>query len=290
MMNLVVAANGLIGQAVTSRLKQAQKPFKGTVFSRGDGEYCFLDITDFEAVHTFVTELKPSHIYLCANMPGGVNRCEEEYKNASVFHVEATRNIAQIAKRIDAKLIYISSDYVFSDSDIPYNEEDKVSPLNIYGELKVAAEQSIKEEMDNYIIARTTNVYGWDPETKTPNFFMGLYRKLKEGVEVGVPSALFGNPTYVEDLARALVELADADNTGTFHIVGPECLNRYQWATLICDSLECDKKLIKKIDSFKNIPQRPLKAQLSTSKLKSRIGWQLRNFEEAFKEMKIKMS
>ncbi|MCF8057806.1 MAG: SDR family oxidoreductase [Bacteriovoracaceae bacterium] len=290
MRSLVIAANGLIGKAVVSELRSRNKPFTGSCFSRNNNGYEFLDITDFKSVESFLKEEQPGFVYLCANMPGGVNGCEREVKKAHAFHVQATKNISNLCLEIGARLIFISSDYVFSDGSIPYHEDDESRPLNAYGKLKVDAEKVIQETLKDYIIARTTNVFGWDPETKTPNFFMGLFRKLSDGQEVEVPSCLFGSPTLADDLALALIELAESDQTGIFHIVGPEFINRYEWALKICEKFDFEKSLIKELKDFKNQPRRPLRAELSTDKLSKILSWSLRNVDQAFESIIKKMN
>ena len=113
---------------------------------------------------------------------------------ARTFHLEGTKNITDAAKEVGAKLVFISTDYVFSDSEYPVTEEETRAPLNAYGQFKKECEDFIQESLTDYIIVRTTNIYGWDPNTMTPNYFMNVYRNLTSGSTVKAPSNLWGTP------------------------------------------------------------------------------------------------
>ncbi|MCR9205183.1 MAG: sugar nucleotide-binding protein, partial [Halobacteriovoraceae bacterium] len=240
-----------------------------------------LNILDFSSLKTEVREKKPDHIFWGVNLSGGVNRCEKEADLAKKFHLEATQVISDLANELNAKLIFISTDYVFPDRKEPAKEEDNVAPLNIYGELKRGAENIIIKTLDSFIIARTTNVYGWDSKTTTPNFFMQIYRKLVQDELVTIPEVLKGNPTYVEDLTSAILKLIQKEKNGIYHIVGPENMSRLEWAKTIADKLDFDPTLIKGTLDFKNVPQRPLNLELSCEKLLSEISIERKDIRHA---------
>jgi len=280
MNNVVIAANGLVGRAVARELSARGRVSTGTCFSRDSNSLRHLDITNFKEVKSFLYEERPSVVYLCANMSGGVNRCEAEGENSYIFHVKATENIVNLCKGLEVKLVYISSDYVFSDRALAYSENDDVCPMNAYGRFKVEAEELIQSSLKEYVIARTTNVFGWDPDTKTPSYFMSVYRTMNAGDLVFAPRYLHGNPSYVEDLARVLVSLAESKSSGVFHVVGPQNMSRYEWVEKICEKFSFDKSLLKEMKERGSIP-RPLKAELSTKKLSDTIDYTLSDLDSA---------
>jgi dTDP-4-dehydrorhamnose reductase len=159
---------------------------------------------------------------------------------------------------------------VFDGKNAPYNEEDKTNPLNLYGKLKLDSEKWITNQVSKQLIVRTTNVFGWDPKTATPNYMMNLYRAIEENKQFNAPSFLWGNPTYVDDLSSAIIELCEKEMTGIFHVVGSSFINRYDWALKACEIAGWNKSLIKEIiDAPENMVPRPLKSNLSTDKFRN---------------------
>jgi dTDP-4-dehydrorhamnose reductase len=167
-------------------------------------------------------------------------------------------------------MLLISTDYVFDGQSAPYQEDDEPNPLNVYGRLKLEAEQWLKNNVAGYTIVRTTNVFGWDPETKTPNYMMSLYRRMKANSQFQAPSYLWGNPTYVDDLAAAIMELCSSEMNGVFHVVGSSFINRYDWAIKACRMAGWDEALVIENSHIPdNMVPRPLKSNLNTQKFRS---------------------
>ncbi len=136
--------------------------------------------------------------------------------------------------------------------------------------------------MEHYLIARTTNVFGWDPDTPTPNFLMYLYQTLKEGKNFNTPSYLYGNPTHVEDLVKAGLELLAKKCYGLYHIVGSGYINRYDWALKFCRMVGLDEsKIIEGKEPPKNIVSRPFLSNLNTDKVKKFIETKLHDVDES---------
>jgi dTDP-4-dehydrorhamnose reductase len=214
-------------------------------------------------------------------LPGGVNFCEENPELARKLHVDAIKALVDWCTANHALFVYFSTDYVFDGKNPPYKEDDETGPLNLYGQLKLESEQYIQQEMERYIIIRTTNVYGWDPETPTPNFLMYLYQTLQQGKTFNTPSFLYGNPTYAPDLAKAILELIDKKHYGLFHIVGSGYINRYEWALKFCELAGLDKgKIIEVKDPPPHIVPRPLLSDLNTEKVRPLIATKLHDVDE----------
>jgi dTDP-4-dehydrorhamnose reductase len=204
----------------------------------------------------------------CANLAGGVDFCEANPGMSRKFHAEGTRMLGEESLKYNAAFVFISTDYVFDGSQPPYTEEDLPNPLNVYGKNKLEAEEWIKNNLSNYVIARTTNVYGWDPHTTTPNFLMGLFFRLSRNEAVSVPAYLYGTPTLADDLAIVITELLQAGKSGLFHITGPDLVSRYEWAAGFCSVMNLPLPLLKKADvPPANMVPRPFRSHLISRKL-----------------------
>ena len=213
--------------------------------------------------------------------------CEFNPKECKQFHLTATINIGLLCKQYQSRFVYISSDYVFSDNERPVKEDDKTYPLNVYGQMKLASEKWICEHLDHFIIMRTTNVYGWDPYTITPNFIMNLYNNVNANQVFKAPSYLWGNPTYVGDLVKAMYELSQLQVNGIYHVVGDDYINRYEWALKVCKLFNWNINNVKEISSppLTSVP-RPRNIQLSNEKVKNTININLHGIEYGLRLMK----
>jgi len=189
---VVIGANGLVGASVARSLTDKGIRWVGTYNRRPKEGLLKLDITSAGDVKLFLSKYSPQVVFHCANLAGGVDFCEHNPKLAVAFHLDATRQVAGCSSSAGAVFVFLSTDYVFDGGKGPYKEDDKPNPLNLYGKLKLDAENWIRDDLSKFLIVRTTNVYGWDPDTVTPNYMMSLYRTLKEKKNFNAPSFLWG--------------------------------------------------------------------------------------------------
>ena len=269
---LIIGANGLIGSYLGKLLTAKGVLWKGTSCHRASSNFLKLNVLEDDLDRVF-SDFKPNVVFHCANLSGGVDFCEQNSEIAKKFHFDATRKIGQFCKNNNSIFVYLSTDYIFDGTKGPYQENDAPNPLNIYGKLKLQSEYWIQEHLKKFLIVRTTNVYGWDPKTLTPNYIMNLYRTLKEDKIFHASSLLFGTPTYVEDLVRGIFELCEKKQYGIFHIVGNDFINRFQWALGASKILELDSSLVQELkDSLKGTVVRPQKSWLSNAKFKKQCN------------------
>jgi dTDP-4-dehydrorhamnose reductase len=287
---VIIGAGGLIGKQVGKVLSVNGIEWVGTYNKRAEGDLLRLDIADSGDVKDFFSRYSPECVFHCANLAGGVDFCERNPEAAAAFHLNATKEIGNRCNEAGATLVFVSTDYVFDGTKGPYKEEDPTNPLNLYGSLKLEAERWVRDNLKKYLIIRTTNVYGWDPGTVTPNYIMNLYRTVKDRKTFNAPSFLWGNPTYVKDLADAMVELHIKDASGLFHIVGSSFINRLEWAIEACAILGLDKSLVNEIKQpSPAIVARPLKSWLSAGKFSSSYRTVLRDVSGGLKLFKSDM-
>ena len=176
--------------------------------------YVSLDITDAKAVEKTITEVKPDVIVHCAAWTA-VDAAEDKKDLVHKINVEGTQNIANVAKKIDAKMVYISTDYVFNgQGETPWDPDCKdYAPLSVYGETKLGGEQAVSNTLDKYFIVRIAWVFGLNGN----NFIKTMLRVGKTHDQVTVVSDQIGTPTYTLDLSRLLVDMIETDKYGYYH-------------------------------------------------------------------------
>ncbi len=215
---LVTGTSGQLGYDVMMELKRRGHIGVGADRSDSDADFekIQLDITDKDKVMEAAKKLKPDAIVHCAAWTN-VDAAEDPSNREKVMavNVDGTRNLAEAAKAYDAKMIYISTDYVFNgEGNASWEPDSKdYAPLNVYGESKLGGELAVAETLDKYYIVRIAWVFG-----KNGNNFIKTMIKVGEGRDVvSVVDDQIGTPTYTYDLARLLVDMVEADKYGYYH-------------------------------------------------------------------------
>lgn len=178
--------------------------------------YVAMDITDADSVKKVLTEVKPDVIVHCAAWTA-VDLAEDEDKQAKVraINVDGTANIAKAAKAIDAKMVYISTDYVFDgQGEKPWEPDCKdYAPLNVYGQTKLDGELAVANTLEKYFIVRIAWVFGVNGK----NFIKTMLNVGKTHDKLTVVCDQIGTPTYTYDLSRLLVDMIETDKYGYYH-------------------------------------------------------------------------
>ena len=178
--------------------------------------YVSMDITDKEAVEHTLLEIKPDVVIHCAAWTA-VDLAEDDDKVEKVraINVEGTENIAKACKKLDCKMLYISTDYVFDGQGTePWEPDCKdYKPLNVYGQTKLEGELAVSQNLEKYFIVRIAWVFGVNGK----NFIKTMLNVGKTHDTVRVVSNQVGTPTYTYDLARLLVDMAESEKYGYYH-------------------------------------------------------------------------
>lgn len=218
---MITGCNGQLGRALNELYGGEDITLLNTDVFAGDG-ITPLDITDVDAVLAFVREKKPDAIINCAAHTN-VDKCETDIDNAYKINAVGPRNLSIAATEIGAKLMHISTDYVFPGTeDRALTEFDAVGPKSMYGKTKLAGENFVKEFSDRHFIIRTAWLYG-----DGKNFVKTMLRLAQEHSEVSVVKDQFGTPTSAAELAKAIRYLLPTDNYGLFH---GTCEGSCSWA------------------------------------------------------------
>lgn len=282
---LILGANGLIGQAVVRQCHAQGIEYIGTRYSRGgDDEYVVFDQLRLDRIPSFFKEHSPDVVFNAIGLAGGVNFCEQNPDTGRKYHVDATREMVKWCADNNAAFAFISTDYVFDGKNPPYKEDDRTNPLNAYGKLKLEAENIIAEHLKKYVIARTTNVFGWDPGTVTPNFLMHVIQTLEKQDSIKVPSFLYGTPTLVDDLAAGMMDLLTSQRYGLYHIVGPGYINRCDWTKKMLEMAGMTNKIIEEIKlPPPGMVPRPLLSHLDNGKFRAASGVNMHDVDEGLR-------
>lgn len=257
--------------------------------------YVSLDITDKEAVFKAIREIKPDAIIHAAAWTA-VDMAEDDDKVEKVRAVNAggTRNIAEAAKEIDAKMLYLSTDYVFDGQGIePWKPDCKdYKPLNVYGETKLEGELAVSSTLEKYFIVRIAWVFGLNGK----NFIKTMINVGKTHSEVRVVNDQIGTPTYTYDLSRLLVDMCLTDKYGYYHATNSEVTDEkagcktgfISWYDFCCEfyrqyGLETKVIPVTTEEYGLNKASRPFNSRLDKSKLEESGFQPLPTWQDAVK-------
>jgi dTDP-4-dehydrorhamnose reductase len=232
------------------------------------------DITDLAALQILFQSAKPNTVIHTASETN-VDKCEIEKDRAWKINVEGTRNIVEACRQTDAKLIYISTDYVFDGEKGMYSEEDIPNPLNFYGLGKLEGERQASKSSPNMAILRTSVLYGTHPTKQ--DFVTWVMTKLKQANEITVVDDHFNTPTLAQNLASMALEIAQRDLKGIFNTSGSERISRFDFARKIAVAFGLDDSLIKPIKMKELaawIAIRPRDSSLNTVKIQRELKTQ----------------
>ena len=231
--------------------------------------YISLDITDKEAVKKVINEVKPDVVIHCAAWTA-VDLAEDEDKIAKVraINVDGTRNIAEVSKAIDAKMVYISTDYVFNGQGTePWKPDCKdYAPLNVYGQTKLDGELAVSELLQKYFIVRIAWVFGRNGK----NFIKTMVNVGKTHDTVRVVCDQIGTPTYTYDLARLLVDMIETEKYGYYHATNEgEYISWYDFTCEIYRQAGMSAKVVPVTTEEYGLSKaaRPFNSRLDRSKL-----------------------
>ena len=266
---LVTGAGGQLGYDVCKVLAARGVEHRGVDIQD-------FDITDAAATRTYIVEYGPDAVIHCSAWTA-VDRAEDEPERCRAVNVDGTRNIAAACREIGAKMLYISTDYVFSGSgERFYEPEDPTGPLSVYGETKLGGEQAVRELLDRWFIVRISWVFGKNGK----NFVRTTLGLAETRTEVNVVCDQVGSPTYTVDLAPLLCDMIVTEQYGVYHATNEGVCS---WAEFAREIFRLAGKdvLVNAIPTseYPTRAVRPLNSRMSKDKLEqmgfARLpGWQ----------------
>jgi dTDP-4-dehydrorhamnose reductase len=281
---LVTGANGQVGFCLQQALSKTDFEFKACTRDE-------LDISNQAAVDALVNDFKPQIIINSAAYTA-VDKAETEIEKAFVINRDSAANLAKAAKKIDAAIFHISTDYVFAgDKDSAYSEDDVTGPQGVYGKSKLEGEQAVIQSNNKHIILRTAWVFGEHGN----NFVKTMIRLGKSRDQLGVVADQFGGPTYAGDIAKALLRMAEVYQKqgdlawGTYHYAGEPHVNWHQFAQAIfgqasaANLLPIGKPLVNAITTadYPTPAKRPQNSKLNCQKISQAFDLQPSDWQSA---------
>ena len=267
---LITGGQGQLARALTDLFQKSD-----TVFAWDIGE---LDFTEHVMTLEKVGQLNPDLIIHCGAFTD-VRGCELDPSKAYLVNSLGTRNIALAARALRAKLVYISTDYVFDGQKTsPYLEFDRVNPLNIYGRSKLAGEQIIQSLVKEYYIVRTAWLYSEIGN----NFLQTMLTLAEKNYEVAVVCDQWGTPTYTKELAQGILKIISAPFYGVYHVSNSGSCSWYEFAQQIF-TLTGSNVTIKPVPAkeYGDVVARPRYSVLANFNLEQTYGYLLSPWQEA---------
>ena len=286
---IVTGGTGLLGNKII-KLQAEDYTFFGT-YNKNKPDFknaIPLDIVN-KKKFSIIEKTQPEVIIHTAGITN-VDYCENHRDESWKINVEGTKNIIEISEKIGSKIVFISTDYVFDGKKGPYKEDDETNPISWYGKTKLEAEKLIESSNLEYIIARTTVLYGWDKHKL--NFVTWVIDELKNCREIKVVTDQYGTPTLTDNMAEIILQLILKNKQGIYNVVGPDLINRYQFALEIEKIFNLPKRFIIPVTS-KELNQkapRPKKGGLKVDKIKSELNIKPLGIKDGLLLMKRQMT
>jgi len=291
---LIVGANGMLGQRASEFYSANDNiSLLGCSIEEKsllkDLDYIRCDITKREEIKKVIFDFYPDYIINAAAYTN-VDKSESEREQAWKLNVKGVEHLAEACRAIDARLVHISSDYIFDGKRGPYPETAKPNPLSYYGRTKLASENALKISGILYTILRTNVLYG--VADGRPDFVRWVVNSLRDGKPIRIVTDQINNPTFTDDLVQGISKVVEFDKQGIYNIGGRDFLSRFDFTLRIAEFFDLDKSLISPINTedLNQPAPRPLKSGLYTLKAETELGYKPHSIIESLAIMRRELS
>ena len=209
--------------------------------------------------------------------------CETNREETYMLHVKISEKITTICSKINSKIVFLSTDYVFDGKKGNYSENDKTNPINYYGHTKDLAEKIILKN-ENNLVLRTAMVYGLSSKVR---FLRYVIENLKKDQEINTYDDIFNSATLLDDLTNGISKAIELDASGIYHVVGSSCVSRFDFAKTVAKVFDFNENLVKPVSilSAKLKAQRPINPCLNNSKASKTFGIKFLSINEGIKQI-----
>jgi dTDP-4-dehydrorhamnose reductase len=287
---LITGSNGLLGQKVVDLCIAKGINFLAT--SSGENrytkcpsdQYSTLDITDEANITAVFNSYAPSHIIHTAAMTN-VDACEAHPEACDLVNRQSVYMLANASQKIGAHFQLLSTDFVFDGEDGPYKETDQPNPLSVYARSKYEAERLLEDVKGlNYSIVRTIIVYGQGEQLSRSNLILWAKEALQEGKPLNIVDDQFRAPTWASDLAWACIRICDLNESGIFHISGPETLSVFEIVLRVAAYYKFPTDQITRLKSntLNQAAKRPPRTGFILDKAKTVLNYEPHTLEQTF--------
>ncbi len=289
---LITGGSGFLGgnlasAAVSARCRTFATCYRCTLQDPRLNVVCEFDLRDRATVQRTIEEISPKAVIHTAAI-ASADRCAEDRRLAWEVNVAGTQNLAMAARRVGARLIYISTDLVFAGDRGFYSEEDLPRPVCYYGETKLEAEKIVVSSSSNYCIARIPLLYGWSVNT-SGCFTEILIDRLRKAESIELFTDEYRTPMFTGNLCRILLELARREDLqGLYHVSGHQRLSRFEFGRKLAQVFGFAPQLLRgvPVDDRRFKDKRPRDCSLCNEKASGVLETKIAGVEEGLKQMK----
>ena len=283
---LVTGARGLVGRA----LLRQRGPVELVGCGRGSEPvgaraYHQVDLLDRQALRQLLAAVRPDWVMHTAALTN-VDQCETERERARQVNLDAVAQLVEICGAVGAGLVHFSTDYVFDGRSGPYSEADQPNPLSYYGNLKLESERLVLDSGIKGLVVRTLWLYGHISGAR-PNLVTWPLDVLAQQQTIKIVDDQWGNPTYVHDLARGVLELCRRDCCGLLHMGGATYMSRYELVLQLAHFFGLREDLVEPISTAATAQAapRPLRSGLQVDACSAQLGRAPLDFKEGLERM-----
>ena len=286
---LIIGGSGVIGWNLLEFFMKQNLDVKYT-FKKNKSNYkngYFLDITNQKETEKIIEKINPDIVIHTAAITN-VDLCEREKKIANQINVDGTYNVIKSCQKIDSKIIYISTSFVFSGNKKAYTEIDiPCNPKTNYGLTKLKGEELILESQLKSLILRIDQPYFWKQPWQHTNSVLRVIDALSKKQEFKEITDWYNVPTYIPDFLNAVNALIKNNHTGIFHLTGSDFISRFDWALKTAEVFGLDKKFLIPIKSNKlNLDAQRENINLDNKKIFDKTGIKMKEIEEGLLDMR----
>ncbi len=287
---LITGCNGLLGQSLIRNNLLNHMLYGVDINDKSflipASQYLQCDMTKRPDMINTVLDLKPDWILNTAGFTN-VDGAETDKDKCWQINVNAVENIVDAARKVKARVVHLSTDYIFDGVEGPYKEDEYPNPLGFYGRSKLAGENVLKGSTVDHAIVRTMVLYGHGNQVR-PNFVSWLLEKFKNNESVNIVTDQIGNVTYIDDLAAGIWAIVEKNAFDIFNIAGSEITDRNTFAHKVARFWGFDTRLIKpmKTVDLHQLAPRPLNSGLIVNKAIDELGIKLSNIDEGLLKYK----
>ena len=281
---IVTGSSGLLGRSL---LRLLRDDYEVTGIDREGGvnpSDLVVDLSQKAPTVASIVRIAP-RVLVHTGAQTDVDLCESDRGLAKRANVDGTANVAEGCAKVGAKLIFISTDYVFDGERGNYRESDQPNPIDFYGVTKLEAEQ-IAATLSNSLIIRTSVLYGWHPDKL--NFATWILKGLSEHQSLRIVKDHINSPTFSDNLAVAIRVAIERNIRGVLHVAGSERISRFDFARRIARQFDLDERLLVpvKMSDLNWIAKRPRDSSLYVGKAEKELGIELFGVERGLEEMR----
>lgn len=281
----IIGASGLLGEGFL-HLKTKHELITTTFSKDSIGSSIILDIRKFDDIRKFIDEFRPD-VVINTSAITNLEYCETNPFEANQTNVVGVKSLTEICNDFKIHFIQISTEYVFDGINGRYKEESIPNPISEYGKSKLESEKITLQTNNSFCVARTAMLFGWSKNKL--NLATLLISKLSHGEKLDVINDQIVSPSYNNNIAEILLELAEKKLGGIYHVSGSDIMSRLEFAKALAKEFKLDEKLLKpiSISEFNWKAKRPKNGGLEVGKISKILHTKPMSVSESLKQMKI---